>query len=84
MDWFLYKMMHECGYSRIQDEGDEEEEGEDADDAESAQEHGCVVLDLLQPGLAVSLRGLLVPHLGDNPLLCLKVNRKKLRPAKLG
>ena len=39
MDWFLYKMMHECGYSGIQDEGDEEEEGEDTDDAESAQEH---------------------------------------------
>ena len=84
MNWFLYKLMHEGGDGRVEDERYEEEESEDTDDAESAQEHGCVVLDLLQPGLAVSLRGLLVPHLGDNPLLCLKVNRKKLRPAKLG
>ena len=45
MNWFLYKLMHEGGDGRVEDERYEEEESEDTDNTESPQEHGGVVFD---------------------------------------
>ena len=47
MNWFLYKLMHEGGDGRVEDERYEEEESEDTDNAESPQEHGGVVFDFI-------------------------------------